>query len=81
MRRISQNSNDTLAPAVHCHRCGGLMVEDSCYSNAGYSVGSRCIQCGDVVDPVILKHRIAPPAYPTRHRDRTMRRVRTSTAA
>ena len=81
MRRISQNSNDTLAPAVHCRRCGGLMVEDSCYSDAGYSIGNRCIQCGDVVDPVILKNRSDRPSYRPGHRERALQRVRTGTAA
>ncbi len=35
-----------------CHRCGGLLVQD-----CDWETGSRCIQCGDVIDSVILKNR------------------------
>ena len=45
-----------------CVRCGGLMVNDS-YMDLLNSVGEskfaakRCVQCGEVVDPVILRNR------------------------
>ena len=57
-----------------CTRCGGLMVNDSyidLLNNVGESKFSskRCVQCGEVVDSVILCNRgarqermTAPPA-------------------
>jgi hypothetical protein len=45
-----------------CTRCGGFMVNDSyldLLNNVGESKVStnRCVQCGEVVDPVILRNR------------------------
>jgi hypothetical protein len=57
-----------------CNRCGGLMVTDSyidLLNNVGETkfAAKRCVQCGEVVDPVILRNRaashgalMAPPA-------------------
>ena len=45
-----------------CPRCGGLMVGDFCMDLLN-GIGelqisaSRCVQCGEVVDPVILRNR------------------------
>jgi hypothetical protein len=45
-----------------CDRCGGLMVSDFCMDVLG-NIGEaefaakRCVQCGEVVDPVILRNR------------------------
>lgn len=50
------------AGSTCCSRCRGLMVvEDSFDSiaggdHAGFQV-RRCVQCGDVIDQVILEHR------------------------
>lgn len=45
-----------------CTRCGGLMVEDFCLDVLGNMgepefAAKRCVQCGEVVDPVILRNR------------------------
>jgi hypothetical protein len=45
-----------------CPRCGGLMVGDFCMDLLKGSerlevLASRCVQCGEVVDPVILQNR------------------------
>ena len=37
----------------YCSRCGGLMVMDQLIDLPS----ERCVQCGDVVDPVILLNR------------------------
>ncbi|MCG3778847.1 MAG: hypothetical protein JW388_1575 [Nitrospira sp.] len=47
-----------------CSRCKGLMVNYSCggslESAGGLELtGRRCVQCGDVVDPIILQNREA----------------------
>jgi hypothetical protein len=73
-----QLSNHTVSSAAQhesmCTRCGGLMVDDFCMDvlgNLGEAevAAKRCVQCGEVVDPVILCNRgnrheamTAPPA-------------------
>ena len=73
-----QLANHTFAPAQYertCTRCGGLMVNDSCMdllNNLGESkfAAKRCVLCGEVVDPVILRNRGARQepmkAYPAK---------------
>ena len=45
-----------------CGRCGGLMMTDfymdllSCIGETGFAA-QRCVQCGEIVDPVILRNR------------------------
>lgn len=45
-----------------CIRCGGLMVNDFsmdvlfCIGETEFAA-KRCVQCGEVIDPVILKNR------------------------
>ncbi|HWF60454.1 MAG TPA: hypothetical protein VN666_09110 [Nitrospira sp.] len=53
---------DTLSESVHCSRCRGLMVVEQGFdSMLGSSEADvalrRCVQCGEVVDPVILRNR------------------------
>ena len=76
--KAEQVGSHTVTSAVQyesiCSRCGGLMVQDFCLDVVG-SIGEsefaakRCVQCGEVVDPVILRNReirhealMAPPA-------------------
>jgi hypothetical protein len=43
-----------------CHRCRGLLVEDQCYGLLDHCLSltvSRCISCGSIIDPVILRNR------------------------
>ena len=56
-RGFSQNVN---VEAFRCGRCGGLMKTDLVFDlveNETEFMAARCIQCGDIVDPVILAHR------------------------
>lgn len=39
-----------------CPRCGGLMVAEWCEDLSDYTA-QRCVQCGEVIDPVILHNR------------------------
>ena len=41
-----------------CSRCNGLMVAEWCEDLSDHRV-QRCVQCGEVVDPVILQNRSA----------------------
>ena len=53
----------TVAAAEECARCGGLLVR-SRYIDLLDDTGQlefsaqRCVQCGDVVDPIILHNRV-----------------------
>jgi hypothetical protein len=42
--------------AKRCPRCNGLMVAEWCQDLSDYRA-QRCVQCGEVVDPVILQNR------------------------
>jgi len=42
--------------ADRCLRCGGLMVAEWCEDLSDYTA-QRCVQCGEMVDPVILRNR------------------------
>jgi ferredoxin-like protein FixX len=51
-----------LVGTARCSRCGGLMVPEQCFdlrSDNGQLdfTAKRCVQCGDLVDPVILRNR------------------------
>ncbi len=52
-------------PEDTCTRCGGFMVSHWCM-NVNYDAGGmeiltkRCLQCGEVIDPVILENRHNP---------------------
>jgi len=53
---------ENLASSIRCPRCMGLMVVEESFDSiaGGGQVGSlvrRCVQCGEVVDPVILQNR------------------------
>ena len=40
-----------------CPRCSGLMVAEWCQDLSDYRA-QRCVQCGEVIDPVILQNRL-----------------------
>lgn len=39
-----------------CSRCNGFMVAEWCEDLSDYTA-QRCVQCGEVIDPVILHNR------------------------
>jgi hypothetical protein len=53
-----------------CMRCGGFMVNEVSMDLMGSTgeldcVTRRCVQCGDIVDPVILRNRRIRQEPPT----------------
>ena len=51
---------------MNCFRCDGLMVEDHFLDFEGttghmWASGFRCMNCGNVLDPVIERHQSARP--------------------
>jgi len=63
-----------------CARCGGTMVRETCmdlfsdYQNFQFEA-RHCIQCGDVVDPCILFHRLKRHGLNTFQRKSTSSQV------
>ena len=64
--RADQQGNHTVTSAITyksaCARCGGLMVTDFCMDvllciGETEFAARRCVQCGEIVDPVILRNR------------------------
>jgi hypothetical protein len=45
-----------------CHRCGGRMVAEKFYDINGIFHGWHCLICGEILDPVILLHRLSQDA-------------------
>ncbi len=63
---------------MNCERCRGFMIRDSFLdmrddSGRLHFNGWRCLNCGEVVDPVVLTHRIKMPTEPYRGRTRDRR--------
>lgn len=54
---------------MNCSRCQGLLVRDHFLDFDGtighmWASGYRCMNCGNVVDPVIEQHRLARAQQP-----------------
>ena len=47
---------------IHCQRCYGRMAFEKFYSQDSSFFGWRCVMCGDILDPVILLHRLSHDA-------------------
>ena len=47
---------------ILCQRCKGRMVFEKFYGKSGAFFGWRCVICGDILDPVILLHRLTQEA-------------------
>jgi hypothetical protein len=64
---------------MDCRRCDGLMIRDSFLDLRDDTgrlkfEGWRCVNCGEVVDPVVLTHRSEMPTGPYRGRTRDRRK-------
>ncbi len=62
MLSLTTTPAKAMRPEAGCRRCGGLLVRDHCLDlldSTGHLEfpALRCVQCGDIIDPVILKHR------------------------
>lgn len=56
---------------MRCSKCAGLMVSDHMIDIRESSLpmwrrGWRCVACGNIVDPLILRHRMIQEAGATR---------------
>ena len=57
MKRKSAKKN-----GISCQRCNGRMAFEKFYGPNSYFFGWRCVICGDILDPVILLHRLTQDA-------------------
>jgi hypothetical protein len=58
-----------------CGRCGGTLVTENCLDFRDETgqwrfEAKRCLQCGDLIDPLILKNRLKPSPELIRGRSR-----------
>ncbi len=44
---------------MHCQRCGGRMIVEKYYDVNNIFFGWHCVICGEILDPVILLHRLS----------------------
>jgi hypothetical protein len=47
---------------INCQRCGGRMASHKFYGGENVYFGWHCIMCGEILDPVILLHRLSQNA-------------------
>lgn len=48
--------------ALCCQRCGGRMFFEKFYDVSSIFYGWHCVMCGEILDPVILLHRLSQDA-------------------
>ena len=47
---------------IRCQRCGGRMIVEKFYDVNNVFFGWHCVICGEILDPVILLHRLSQDA-------------------
>ncbi len=47
---------------MRCQRCGGRMIVEKYYDVNNVFLGWHCVICGEILDPVILLHRLSQDA-------------------
>ena len=47
---------------LSCQRCGGRMIFEKFYDVNNIFFGWHCVMCGEILDPVILLHRLSQDA-------------------
>lgn len=61
-KQPQRKNGNPLSDRINCSRCGGMLILTFCISpdqstwDFEIPVG-KCLQCGDMIDPTILKHR------------------------
>ena len=79
-----QQSKTPIAQVMNqstCERCGGLLVKGHCLDVANpegqlWITTKHCVQCGNVIDPVILKNQEESLEHP--HQEERQARPRPS---
>jgi transcription elongation factor Elf1 len=58
----SKESTDVKKKEIRCQRCGGRMIVEKFYDVNNVFWGWHCVICGEILDPVILLHRLSQDA-------------------
>jgi len=53
---------EKIKKAMSCQRCGGRMIFEKFYDVNNIFFGWHCVMCGEILDPVILLHRLSQDA-------------------
>jgi hypothetical protein len=59
---IAHNKSSEKKGKIHCQRCHGLMGFEKFYGQHSSFFAWHCLLCGDILDPVILLHRLSRDA-------------------
>jgi hypothetical protein len=59
---VDYNTSSKKKNGIHCQRCHGLMGVEKFYGQHTSYFGWHCFICGDILDPVILLHRLTGDA-------------------
>ncbi len=59
-KTATQNKN--IKNIMTCQRCGGRMIFEKFYDVNNIFFGWHCVICGEILDPVILLHRLSQNA-------------------
>jgi hypothetical protein len=60
---INRNESSGLKKKeLRCQRCGGRMLVEKFYDVNNVFFGWHCVICGEILDPVILLHRLSQDA-------------------
>jgi hypothetical protein len=57
-----EKRKEKISKAVSCQRCGGRMIFEKFYDVNNIFFGWHCVMCGEILDPVILLHRLSQDA-------------------
>jgi len=58
----SKESTDVKKKEIRRQRCGGRMIVEKFYDVNNVFWGWHCVICGEILDPVILLHRLSQDA-------------------
>ena len=53
---------DKKREGISCPRCGGKMITEKFYDVNSVFYGWHCVMCGEILDPIILLHRLSQNA-------------------
>jgi len=59
---LSTATTNKMKDALSCQRCGGRMIFEKFYDVSNIFFGWHCVICGEILDPVILLHRLSQNA-------------------
>lgn len=59
---IVKGQSNSKSKGINCQRCSGRMAFQKFYGEDNVFWGWHCITCGEILDPVILLHRLSQDA-------------------